>query len=137
MRRAQAFKRACSGFGLGRYFYNFPEMWVDIDEPKQPKNTPKLPSWALPKGYKAANPPQTSETSGKENKTRPPVHKGPLDASITTKIEGFRRELGDALFGSILAMARARSAGRFQISIVQQNMLKWMESGAPRNGSRT
>jgi hypothetical protein len=26
---AQAFKRACSNFGLGRYFYSFAEMWVD------------------------------------------------------------------------------------------------------------
>jgi hypothetical protein len=26
---AQAFKRACSCFGLGRYFYDFTEMWVE------------------------------------------------------------------------------------------------------------
>src|ERR1700751_4849180 len=42
---AQAFKRACSCFGLGRYFYDFAEMWVDIDENKQPKNVPSLPAW--------------------------------------------------------------------------------------------
>ena len=126
---AQAFKRACSCFGLGRYFYNFAEMWVDLDEHKQPKNTPTLPSWALPKGHKAANPPRMSETSGKESKTRLPVQKGPLDASVTTKIEGFRRELGDALFGSILAMAHARSAREIPNQHVQQNVLKWMESG--------
>ena len=29
---AQAFKRACSFFGLGRYFYDFAEMWVDLDD---------------------------------------------------------------------------------------------------------
>jgi hypothetical protein len=29
---AQAFKRACSCFGLGRYFYYFDAPWVDIDE---------------------------------------------------------------------------------------------------------
>jgi hypothetical protein len=34
---AQAFKRACSCFGLGRYFYRFAEMWVDLNENKQPK----------------------------------------------------------------------------------------------------
>lgn len=28
---AQAFKRACVMFGLGRYLYNFPSGWVDID----------------------------------------------------------------------------------------------------------
>jgi hypothetical protein len=126
---AQAFKRACSCFGLGRYFYDFAEMWVDIDEHKQPKSIPTLPSWALPKGHKAAMPPQMSETSGKENKTRLSVPKGPLDASVTTKIESFRRELGDALFGSILAMAHVRSAREIPNQHVQQNVLKWMESG--------
>src|SRR6201987_4628444 len=42
---AQAFKRACSCFGLGRYFYSFAEMWVDLNENKQPKNVPSLPAW--------------------------------------------------------------------------------------------
>jgi hypothetical protein len=28
---AQAFKRACSAFGLGRYLYQLPTMWVDYD----------------------------------------------------------------------------------------------------------
>jgi hypothetical protein len=37
---AQAFKRACSCFGLGRYFYNFAEMWVELNEHKQPKQVP-------------------------------------------------------------------------------------------------
>jgi len=127
---AQAFKRACSCFGLGRYFYDFAEMWVELNENKQPKSIPTLPSWALPKGHQAANSPQMSETSGKESKTRPLVQKGPLDASVTTKIESFRRELGEALFGSILAMAHVRSAREIPNQHVQQNVLKWMESGA-------
>ena len=126
---AQAFKRACSCFGLGRYFYDFAEMWVELNEHKQPKSIPTLPSWAFSKGYKAANPPRMSETSSKESKTRFPVQKGPLDASVTTKIEGFQRELGDALFGSILAMAHARSVREIPNQHVQQNVLKWMESG--------
>jgi hypothetical protein len=46
---AQAFKRACSCFGLRRYLYNLGGGWVDLDERKQPKSTPKLPEWALPK----------------------------------------------------------------------------------------
>lgn len=28
---AQAFKRACSMFGLGRYLYNLPDLWVEWD----------------------------------------------------------------------------------------------------------
>jgi hypothetical protein len=46
---AQAFKRACSCFGLGRYFYDLPRTWVDIDEHKRPMELPRLPDWALPK----------------------------------------------------------------------------------------
>jgi hypothetical protein len=46
---AQAFKRACACFGLGRYLYDLEGGWVDLDNRKQPKSTPKLPDWALPK----------------------------------------------------------------------------------------
>ena len=37
---AQAFKRACSCFGLGRYFYDFPAIWFDLDQNRQPVRTP-------------------------------------------------------------------------------------------------
>jgi len=40
-RRAQAFKRACSCFGLGRYFYHFTGTWVELDDRKRPKSVPK------------------------------------------------------------------------------------------------
>jgi hypothetical protein len=45
---AQAFKRACSCFGLGRYLYDLEGIWVDLDERKQPLSKPRLPDWALP-----------------------------------------------------------------------------------------
>lgn len=32
---AMAFKRACAMFGLGRYLYNMPSMWVEYDAPNQ------------------------------------------------------------------------------------------------------
>ena len=46
---AQAFKRACSCFGLGRYLYDLEGQWVDLDEKKRPLETPRLPEWARPK----------------------------------------------------------------------------------------
>ena len=46
---AQAFKRACSCFGLGRYLYDLGGNWVDLDDRKQPLSTPRLPDWAFPK----------------------------------------------------------------------------------------
>src|SRR6266567_3709767 len=47
---AQAFKRAASCYGLGRYLYNLAELWVPLNEYRQPVEFPKLPHWALPKG---------------------------------------------------------------------------------------
>ena len=32
----QAFKRACSCFGLGRYFYDIAPIWVDLDQNRWP-----------------------------------------------------------------------------------------------------
>ncbi|MDT3681207.1 MAG: hypothetical protein ROY82_01840 [Truepera sp.] len=40
---AQAFKRACTKFGLGRYLYSLPTQWVDYDaNTKQLKGSPTL-----------------------------------------------------------------------------------------------
>ncbi len=49
---AQAFKRACCCFGLGRYLYHFTGTWVDLDDHKRPKTVPKLVSWATPEGWR-------------------------------------------------------------------------------------
>ena len=49
---AQAFKRACSCFGLGRYFYDFPAFWVDLDQSRQPVRAPVLSAWALPENWR-------------------------------------------------------------------------------------
>jgi hypothetical protein len=42
---AQAFKRACSCFGLGRYFYDIAPIWVDLDQHRQPMRAPVLSAW--------------------------------------------------------------------------------------------
>jgi len=126
---AQAFKRACVCFGLGRYFYNFAEMWVDLDEYKHPREIPVLPSWALPECERRA--PVQNGTARKENSNgTASVQKGPLDAGITGKIEGCRRDLGQMLYTNILgSVARVRSARDIPNQHVQQEVLKWMESG--------
>jgi len=46
---AQAFKRACSKFGLGRYLYDIPIQWVDFDaEKNRLLETPKLATRFVP-----------------------------------------------------------------------------------------
>ncbi len=50
---AQAFKRACSKFGLGRYLYELPTPWVEYDEKRRKLvSTPQVP-----RKYHPGNPP--------------------------------------------------------------------------------
>lgn len=59
---AQAFKRACVKFGLGRYLYDIPITWVGYDQEKrQLTETPPMPAQYMPTGQntqKAAPAPQ-------------------------------------------------------------------------------
>jgi len=73
---AQAFKRACSCFGLGRYFYDFDAPWVDIDDKGRPKKTPVLTPWMIPDNWRkgqrqpgkaAASSPPAGQTSSGSN----------------------------------------------------------------------
>jgi hypothetical protein len=63
---AQAFKRACSCFGLGRYFYDFDAPWVDIDEKSRPKKTPTVAPWMVPENWRKGHRP-----SGKAANSQP------------------------------------------------------------------
>ena len=58
---AQAFKRACSCFGLGRYFYDIQAVWVDLDQNRQPVRTPALFAWALPENWRKGMRPSGQE----------------------------------------------------------------------------
>jgi|NGEPerStandDraft_6_1074524.scaffolds.fasta_scaffold83886_2 hypothetical protein len=62
---AQAFKRACSCFGLGRYFYDFPAIWVDLDQNRQPARAPILSAWALPENWRKGMRPSSKNGNGK------------------------------------------------------------------------
>ena len=100
---AQAFKRACTCFGLGRYLYNFGEMWFHLNEHRQPFEYPTLPKWALPGGSKKGR--------GTSDPHSTSVQRGPIDQKATGRIEAFRRILGDAIYGEILwRVARAKKA---------------------------
>src|SRR5208282_5257343 len=61
---AQAFKRACSCFGLGRYFYDFPVFWVDLDQNRQPARAPVLSGWALPENWRKGMRPSGRKGNG-------------------------------------------------------------------------
>jgi len=61
---AQAFKRACSCFGLGRYFYDIQAVWVDLDQNRQPVKTPMLFAWALPDNWRKGMRPSARNGNG-------------------------------------------------------------------------
>jgi hypothetical protein len=116
---AQAFKRASSCFGLGRYLYNLPETWVDLDGQGKPTRLPEIPNWALPKANSATG--KTNPACG----PRPPVVQcGPIDQKTTASIEGFRRPI----YGEILwRVARARQANAIPNAQLQATAAEAME----------
>ena len=128
---AQAFKRACSCFGLGRYFYNFAEMWVELNDYKQPKQQPKLPLWALPAAEKGqASPAETGVMNARPSSSNGAgsIPKGPLDAGVTEKIASCRSDLGPTLYEDILQrVARVRSPRDVANQRLQQVVLRSME----------
>jgi hypothetical protein len=124
--QAQAFKRACICFGLGRYLYNLAEMWVPLNEHRQPLHVPTLPQWALPK---------SNATAGKDNSAASPrpaaMQRGPIDQKTTAKIEGFRRILGQPIYGEILwRIARARRANAIPNAQLQSDVSEAMDRAA-------
>jgi len=119
---AQAFKRAASCYGLGRYLYDLAEMWVPLNEHRQPIQIPTLPQWALPK----AGPPGKTHPSAGQRPAQ--VQRGPIDQQTTGKIEGFRRILGDPIYGEILwRIAHARQANAIPNAQLQANVADAME----------
>ena len=145
---AQAFKRACSCYGLGRYFYDFAEMWVELDKYGKPASLPTLPKWALPEGVvpvtQQSQHPQTRSQPAAQATTQPtgqvlppPARKQenqkdaerPLDPTLTPKIEGFRALLGDALYFEVFkAGGVARNARELPHLRAQQWVLKQLET---------
>lgn len=117
---AQAFKRACSVFGLGRYLYRFEETWVQLNRRGEPVGVPQLPNWALPPGV------TVQRTSGLAVDVR-----GPVDHRLTAEIEGFRNKLGEPIYREILRRAgHSREARTIPNADRQRNVAELMQAAA-------
>jgi AAA domain (dynein-related subfamily) len=94
---AQAFKRGCSCFGLGRYFYDFEEQWVELDDYRRPKRTPQLimPGRQQRPDEHAAERPKAAASSQPSSR---------LDGRLTGRIEGYKEELGEPLYQEVLTV---------------------------------
>ena len=114
---AQAFKRAGVSFGLGRYFYDLPQTWVDLDEHDRPRWLPELPVWALPLAMRSkanGTPGVTSKNGSGRDGSRPPNaqhgHNGQGGAATSgngkhealKEVEALSKQVGRSIFRSIL-----------------------------------
>ena len=102
---AQAFKRACSCFGLGRYLYHFTGVWVDLDERKRPKNIPRLFGWATPQGWREGlRPGQEAEGRSSNPKLTPQGRDVSAENEniLVRQIEAMAEPLGWRLYRGLL-----------------------------------
>lgn len=138
---AQAFKRAAACFGLGRYLYHFTGTWVDLDDRKRPKITPKLAGWATPQGWRqgqrphreaeqqsanpADNPKPAREDHSRQNGSVPQGEQ----AELVRQIEAMAEPLGRGLYrGMLKTVARVWNPGQVQDAALLQKVLAQMQA---------
>jgi len=129
---AQAFKRACSCFGLGRYLYYFTGTWVDLDERKRPKNIPRLFGWATPQGWREGLRPGQEAKSALSNPKPAPDgrHVSDEDANaLVDQIEEMAEPLGWRLYRGLLRTgARVWNPTEIRDANVLRKVLAQMQS---------
>jgi DNA polymerase III delta prime subunit len=126
---AQAFKRASSCFGLGRYLYYFDGVWVDLDERKRPKTIPQLPEWATPRGWAQGLRPDASRSSNLTNSAAATPDDGAQTSSLVKEIESMAGPLGRGLYRGLLRdLARVWNPHEIWDVCLQQRVLEHMRS---------
>jgi hypothetical protein len=126
---AQAFKRASSCFGLGRYVYYFEGVWVDLDERKRPRSVPQLPNWATPEGWaQGLRPNVSSKSNGASNGVK--ARNGGCETrALAKEIEGMAEPLGRGLYRGLLRdLARVWNPREIQDISLLQKVLEHMRS---------
>ena len=124
---AQAFKRACTCFGLGRYLYYFEGIWVDLDERKRPRRVPQLPSWATPEGWVQGLRPNAS--IGSHSEAARATKAIPRSAPVVAEIEAMAEQLGRGLYRGLLRdLARVWNPREIEDPSVAQTVLEHMRS---------
>jgi hypothetical protein len=134
---AQAFKRACACFGLGRYLYYFTGTWVDLNNKKRPKSLPQLAGWATPAGWlKGIRPSCAHEPSGHEGTSggnggnaRHNGHGADAGDDVVREIEGMERVIGKRMYRGLLkSVARVWNPRDIQDQTIQKKVLAHMQA---------
>jgi hypothetical protein len=137
---AQAFKRACCCFGLGRYLYYFTGAWVDLDDRKRPKTVPQLAGWATPSGWleglrpRCASDPKSSERTtarngGNGQGQSTDDRTGAQERSVLHQIEAMEGIVGKRMYRGLLkTVARMWNPKDIQDPEIQQRVLVHMQA---------
>ncbi len=137
---AQAFKRSCACFGLGRYLYYFTGTWVDLDDRKRPKSVPHLAAWATPAGWldglrpRCAHEQKPSERATAGNGGNGNGEGG--NGDVLREIEQMEQVVGKRMYRGLLkTVARVWSPKEIQDQAIQERVLAHMQA-AERGLSR-
>lgn len=138
---AQAFKRACACFGLGRYFYDVMPMWVDLDQNRQPKRIPSLPTWAIPENWRNGNGGSAKNGNGTgrvngvsgnshgHQKTSQMADQCPPE--IDERITALEKTVGPALYRGVMReYGKAEHPGKITDVVMKRKVFDVLESAA-------
>lgn len=134
---AQAFKRACAGFGLGRYFYYFQGLWLALDHEKRPKANPSIPEWATPEGWRRGlrAPAKAAPESPAENTPSPCCEREeanrskPTGKNVIRELRSMQRLIGANLYRGLLkTVAHAWNPAEIRDISLQHRVLQHMEA---------
>lgn len=145
---AQAFKRALSLFGLGRYLYDIDGEWVELDRHGLPVKIPRLPRWATPNGWLAGLRPRLRRNrrafvranghadTGRVPSRDPSRETNGQRQSMILAIEAMESKIGKRFYRSLLKnAARAWSPQQIQETALLEKVLAQMQ-GAERGMGR-
>ena len=129
---AQAFKRACCCFGLGRYLYHFTGVWVDLDERKRPKEIPRIFGWATPQGWRKGLRPDQEVHSTSSDPRRASLKRNASaedDSALVSLIEATAERLGKRMYRGLLKrIARVWNPRDIQDIALLQQVLTHMQA---------
>jgi hypothetical protein len=141
---AQAFKRALSCFGLGRYLYDIDGEWVDLDRNGLPTKIPRLPRWANPNGWIAGLRPKPRRNrhamvhaNGHIGNGNSPSHEvNGNGQSLVAEINAMETKIGKRLYRGLLKrIARVWGPEQIRETAVLEQVLAQMQ-GAVRGLGR-
>jgi hypothetical protein len=139
---AQAFKRAYSCFGLGRYLYDISKTWVDLDEHHRPQETPQIVGWATPAGWRSGLRPHNGHdvkpaeprivgTLKTGTSARSHTSISPAAKELIQQIEAMAEPLRKPMYRGILkTVAKVWSPNIIRDTVVLEEVLTSMQSAA-------